>query len=328
MLTPIVCDLTQEFAKKNYTLISDELQSAINSTLIKKEKIILFLNRLGYARRIACLDCGLVVKCLNCLAPLALADKKSKELSCFKCGLNHKIEACRQCQGVNFKFTGFTVGKIMNNLKKLYPAVNITQAELFESVSRQKNNIILFSSTPRYDLGRLRLNSQINTVAILNADVFLSLPDYAAGEKTYTLLQKIYKLAIDLKAQNFLVQTFEPKNYILKSFLAKNPSLFYQEELASRRKLIYPPFGKLIRLIYQNKNQDTAKKQTYNLFDKIKKILLNDKNEQITPPLPDFPFKIGKNFRWQITIKAKGEISAKLRELLFSLEQAWLIKSH
>lgn len=327
MLNPIICDLTQEFAKKNYTLISDNLQNAINSAFIKKEKVILFLNRLGYARRIACQDCGLVVKCLNCLAPLSSTDKKSKELICFKCNLSHKIETCRQCRGVNFKFTGFTIGKITNNLKKLYPTVNIAQTGLFEPASLLKNNIILFSSTHRCDLGRFRLNSQINTAAILNADTFLNLPDYTAGEKTYALLQKIYKLARDLKAQKFLVQTFEPQNYILKSFLTKNDSLFYQTELANRQKLLYPPFSRLIKLIYQNKNQDTAKKQTYNLFDKIKKILLNTKNEQIMPPIPCFPAKTGNNFRWQMTIKAKSEISSRLKELLFSLEPAWLIET-
>lgn len=59
-------DLRKELKQGNRSILSSILQEKIEERLKKKEQIMLFLNRRGYAGFFSCRSCGTVMKCPHC----------------------------------------------------------------------------------------------------------------------------------------------------------------------------------------------------------------------------------------------------------------------
>ena len=73
-------DLREELKNGNRSIISDKLRSLMEERLAKKEQIILFINRRGYAGFVSCRSCGYVAKCPHC--DVALSAHKNGKLVC------------------------------------------------------------------------------------------------------------------------------------------------------------------------------------------------------------------------------------------------------
>jgi len=59
-------DMREELKHGNRSILSDRLKEMITERLWKKEQVMLFLNRRGYAGFVSCRSCGHVVKCPHC----------------------------------------------------------------------------------------------------------------------------------------------------------------------------------------------------------------------------------------------------------------------
>ncbi len=72
-LPPVrIVDMRQELQQGNRSIFSRPLQEALGAALGRGEQAILFLNRRGAAAFVMCRDCGHVVACPNCSAPLVM----------------------------------------------------------------------------------------------------------------------------------------------------------------------------------------------------------------------------------------------------------------
>ena len=61
-----VADMREELKHGNRSILSDRLIELMQDRLDKKEQMMLFLNRRGYAGFVSCRACGYVVKCPHC----------------------------------------------------------------------------------------------------------------------------------------------------------------------------------------------------------------------------------------------------------------------
>ena len=77
-------DMRKEMRAGNRSILSDRLKLLIESRLEKREQIMLFLNRRGYAGFVSCRACGYVVKCPHC--DVALSAHRGGKLVCHYCG--------------------------------------------------------------------------------------------------------------------------------------------------------------------------------------------------------------------------------------------------
>ena len=60
-----IVDMREELSEGNRSMFSNALKEAIQQRLNKKEQIVLFLNRRGYASFMLCRDCGYVPNALT-----------------------------------------------------------------------------------------------------------------------------------------------------------------------------------------------------------------------------------------------------------------------
>jgi len=82
-------DMREELQKGNRSILSDRLHELMEDRLKKKEQIILFLNRRGYAGFLSCRSCGYVVKCPHC--DVSLAVHNNGKMVCHYCGYEEPV---------------------------------------------------------------------------------------------------------------------------------------------------------------------------------------------------------------------------------------------
>ena len=77
--------------------VSETVKQAIADTLKRREQVLVFLNRRGYAPAINCQECHWVADCQRCNRPFTL-HQKDQLLVCHHCGNQKRIiHQCEQC---------------------------------------------------------------------------------------------------------------------------------------------------------------------------------------------------------------------------------------
>ncbi len=158
-------------------------------------------------------------------------------------------------------------------------------------------------------------------VGVVFADTLFSLSDFRAGERTFQWLTGISaRAALPGGKGHFLIQTCDPEHPAIRAVAAGRPEVFYEEELASRRELGYPPFRHLVRVILSGREEAEVERVAMALLRGLRRAHLEAK-AQILGPAPCPVEKIRGNFRRHLLLRAeKAEaITPTLRSILWKL---------
>jgi primosomal protein N' (replication factor Y) len=270
----------------------------IEYNLKRVKKIFLFLNRKGFNTLATCKDCGYIAKCPTCNLPLTL--HSNKKLTCHHCDhQNDLFLVCPKCKSTNIKLTGTGTEKIIQEIKKIYPLVKILKIDQETPCNNQNLDEFDIIIGTQYAFDYIDWQ-KINLIGVINADTLLHIPDFRSSEKTFNLLMKlIYFLSNE--DNKIIIQTFSANNYIFKNIKKMDYKNFYINEILERKGFHYPPFSKLIKLIYQNIEFNTGQKEIENIYNQL--ISLGNKNIQINPPFLVHTQQVRGRWRWQIIIK-------------------------
>lgn len=133
----------------------------------------------------------------------------------------------------------------------------------------------------------------------------MGLPDFRSGERIFTTLSQIMGRAARFKDDNIIIiQTKNPNYYAIKYAYKNQYEQFYEKELDIRKKLNYPPFNKIIRIIFRSKNEESAKQKCWEFFEKSKEFL-QEEIEHLGPSEAIMK-KISKNYRYNIIYLSKS----------------------
>jgi primosomal protein N' (replication factor Y) len=324
---PRLIDMNQELLKKNFLSLSEELQQNIEKTLEQNKKVVLLLNRRGAATFVVCRDCGYVFKCPNCQTPYACHEDVCYLPSKFLCHNCNKEEAtrlaCPNCRGASIKYFGTGTQTVEREVKKIFPQVKIARIDKDIKIQNTKYQIRdteIFVGTQFFIKNYLSQAQNIGLIGVVSADTLLFRPDFRAGEKTFAWLTSIINHSQQIKS-HVLIQTFFLNNFVIQSAAARNYEEFYKKEIEEREKFGYPPFGKLIKLIYGHTNE---KKCNFEKTDLLKKLLITfSKDAEI---LGDEKIKKDKKrFTAEIIIKIKKQVFSKMVEFLKTVPSGWAI---
>ncbi|HMS84619.1 MAG TPA: primosomal protein N' [Nitrospira sp.] len=240
-------DLGQE---SGGTLLSQGLRSAMHEALAGKKRILLFLNKRGYASTLICRDCGWVPRCPSCTTALPYY-RDAGSLTCRYCGVVEQLpDVCPLCHAAHVSPIGEGTEKVEAETHRLFPHATIvrldsdtlrrpaTARSLWER-ARSGSCDILIGTQALFTREPL---PQHHVVGILQADSGLHISDFRAAERTYHLLVDAVSLAYPASVGGrVIVQTRLPSHHTVQALLSENPHQFYDEELAARRLLNYPP---------------------------------------------------------------------------------------
>jgi primosomal protein N' (replication factor Y) (superfamily II helicase) len=181
----------------------------------------------------------------------------------------------------------------------------IVESEKANSSNKIKNILLELNQSPILIWTSLLSTAipeyPLDLVVFLNADIGLNIPDYNVGEKNFNLL---YHTFLNHHHAQFIVQTFNPGHYSIRSACALDEQGFWEQENIFRKEHNYPPFADLCVLLYKNEIED----KVFSKVDKLHKELLylkeryqlHDLEIYATPPLI---YKIFGKYRYNIILK-------------------------
>lgn len=297
------------------TLISSYLNKKILETLEKKEQVILFQNRRGYASYVQCLKCGALFKCSECDISMNY-HKYDDELVCHYCGKKERVpRKCNECGSYMFSYGSAGTEQIEGYLKMSFPEARILRMDsdtskkkdAYESMfhAMRKGHIDILLGTQMISKGLDFPN--VTLVGVVSAEVTLNVPDFRSAERTFQLMTQVAgRSGRGEKAGEVVIQTYNPQHYSLVFSSRQDFEPFAHEELVNRHELLYPPWSRLARYLVASHNEkqllaDIAKNQ-----DKVKSIQMKYYSHDVrilgfTPaPLS----KINNRYRYHLVIKA------------------------
>lgn len=318
-----VIDMEGEMKKRNL-IFSEFLQNKIREKLIRKEQVILLLNRRGFSTFITCSNCGYTYKCPSCDITLTF-HKSTNNLICHYCGYQKKKdEVCPECHEASLNYYGLGTEKLEEKIKEMYPDARVVRMD--QDTTRNKGShekIIGEFKEYKYDilLGTQMISKgldfpKVTLVGVINADASLNIPDYRSSEVTYSLLSQVAGRAGRSEMPGeVIIQTFNPDNYVIECVKSNNYDKFYLQEMNFRKKLKYPPYYylvgiKVIGKVYEKTIEDARKVKKY-LDDNLNKETI------VLGPTTASVFRFNNEYRMQIIIKYKfdDKLMATLKDL-------------
>ncbi len=324
-----IIDMKKEIEKGNLGDLSQKLKNKISNHLEKNNKILLFLNRLGMSHYVICRKCGHVIRCENCDISLKYHSKK-EELCCHYCGLKKQMPAkCPECGSAFISQAGIGTEKLIEDLKKIYTDAVIVRVDGDLKEKEQKKRLNSFKNgeidilVGTSILIKNQFYNNLKFAAVISADTALNSSNFRAAENNYFLLSQLRSLLLNSSESEFLVQTYEPEHYSIKSALTDKDNSFYEQEIAIREKRNYPPFCRLLNIIISSENENRAVERSAELST-----FLEDYSDKYLEKLGEAPAplsKIRKKFRRQIILKFK---STRNREYIIQLIEKKFIKAN
>jgi primosomal protein N' (replication factor Y) len=163
----------------------------------------------------------------------------------------------------------------------------------------------------------------VTLVGIVNADIGLYVPDLRAAEHTFQILAQVAgRAGRSVRGGRVIVQTYNPEHYAIRAAGQHDYLGFYAQELAFSRQLDYPPFTRLVRLVYSHSNANQveaeARRVAAQLGQEIRRGALTGLS--LIGPAPCFIGRLRGRYRWQIVVRGRGgDASAAIRELTLPL---------
>lgn len=305
-------DMREELKHGNRSILSDLLKEMMEDRLKKREQVILFLNRRGYAGFISCRSCGYVVKCPHC--DVSLSSHRNGKLVCHYCGYEQpSIQTCPSC-GSSY-IGGFKAGtqQIEELVKRQFPQARVLRMDMDTTKAKDGHEKIL--SAFAGEEADILIGTQmivkghdfpkVTLVGVLAADMSLYSNDYQAAERTFQLLtQAAGRAGRGSRKGEVVIQTYSPDHYSIQMAAQQNYDGFYQEEIRYRELMGYPPVSHLLAVLMtgaDEKHLELAAKYLKEFAVRIDKEHIS----QIIGPASPYVGKVNDVYRKLLYVKSE-----------------------
>ena len=297
------------------TLLGRELFAKIKKALSTSRQIILLHNRRGFSPTAKCQDCGFVWRCPNCDISLTY-HRQDLKLLCHYCDFRLPApQVCDNCGGTKIFYRGYGTQRIEGEVKRCFPESKLVRMD-FDATRRKGAHQSILEEF-RSGRANLLLGTQMVSkgldfpevvlVGVLSADLSLDFPDFRAGERTFQLLTQVSgRCGRGQLPGEVVVQTYHPDNAAVKAAVSQDFESFFLQEVATRRKLFYPPFSHLILVRFSGKKESELKKGAEVFHRQLsQKLSLLAERVRILGPVSSLIPRLRGEYRYQILIKVK-----------------------
>lgn len=308
-----ITDLRDELKRGNRSIFGKELFYSIKDCLKRNEQCMLFLNRRGIMGTVLCRSCGHVIKCDHCDVPMTL--HYDKLLHCHYCAsTKNNPTSCEDCHSTLIGTMRAGTEYVEKEVKKIFPEAKILRMDR-DTVTKKGDYEKILSAFHNREadilIGTQMIVkghdfSNVTLMGILAADLSLNVSNFRASERTFDLLvQAAGRSGRGEKKGKVIIQTYNPTNYAILNAAKQDYISFYNEEIKYRKMLNYPPFGHLLKILFESKKlnsleayaKEAAKFLSENYANKIPKLT-------ILGPEDDMISKINDVYRKAIYIKS------------------------
>ncbi len=293
-------------AKGYFTL---DLIQSIKDTLASDEQVILFQNRRGYSPVIVCQVCGWSPECTRCDVTTTFHKSKDR-LVCHYCGNKYSVPVtCHSCGSHKLDVGGYGTERIEEEVAIHFPKAKIGRLDL--DATRSKNayqqiisdfqngsiDILIGTQmvTKGLDFDRVRV------VGILNADLLIRYPDFRSTERAFQLMTQVAGRAGRRdKRGKVIVQTYEPDQWIVQRVINGDYYPVFQHEMAERKNFHYPPYTRMISLMFRHKELELVDFTSAEYFKGLKTFV--ESHRILGPEYPSVA-RVKNRYHKQIILK-------------------------
>lgn len=322
-----IVDMREERRLGRLSIFSAPLAELIRDRLTRQEQIILFLNRRGFSPFVQCYDCGHSVSCPHCSVTMTYhAD--SLFMRCHYC--DHREQApefCPKCRSDSIGYRGVGTQRVEEELKERFPDARIVRMDM-DTTSRKGAHQDIFHRVLNREADIL-LGTQmvakgfdfpnVTLVGVISADTSLNLPDFRASERTFQLLTQVAgRTGRGTLGGEVIVQTYSRGHHSVTSAQAHDYETFYAREITDRKALGYPPFGRMVGILFQGERDEYVMGEARRFAELLGKCAgeLN-----ILGPAPPVIARVRNLYRWQII--ARSSHSSRLRDAVRQARAHW-----
>ncbi len=319
-----IADLRAELKEGNRSILSRRLQELMEERLEKKEQIMLFLNRRGYSGFVSCRECGQAVKCPHCNVSLSV--HRGGKMVCHYCGYEQpKVTRCPECGSPYIGEFRAGTQQIEDLVKKRFPEAKVLRMDM--DTTRQKDAHEKILEAFANEEADILVGTQmivkghdfpnVTLVGVLAADMSLYTDDYRSGERTFQLLtQAAGRAGRGERPGDVVIQTYDPGHYAIEAAAAQDYEMFYEQEIAYREMMGYPPAENLTAVHVSCEDEELLEKGCHYLKEYILRIKGNVPVQVIGPASPGID-KIRDVYRRVIYLKSpRYDTLVKIKDLM------------
>ena len=268
-------------AKKKHGL-SQTLIEQIKHTLERKEQVLIFLNRRGYAPILMCESCGWQANCPHCDAHFTLHSQPYHHLHCHHCGtINRLPDHCPACQKQSLKTIGAGTAKLEEHLQELFPHHEVIRVDrdstsrvgswqkIYDRIQQNKPSILLGTQM----LAKGHHFPHVTLVAILDIDAGLLSVDPRAPERTAQLIVQVAGRAGrgEHKGSVYL-QSLRPDHPMLTTLIEHDYRTVAKQMLADRKIALLPPYRYAVLVRVESKDRDYSQQFLADIAQELRTI--------------------------------------------------------
>jgi len=280
--------------RKSKSMFSKYLADAIYAALGQKEKVLIVINRRGFATSAACHNCGATLKCPACNINLVYHFEEGK-LKCHHCAFKMDLpNICPSCSAGYIKYSGVGTEKVESELARIFPQAAIRNLDEGKEPAALPEADILVSTgsiIKRRDL-------DFDLIGVLAVDNLLNRVDFRASEKTFSLLMGV----AGLTSRRMIIQSANFGHYCFQALIKQDPRIFLTEELKQRRQLGLPPYKHMVLVKLRGRSAEKVKEAALKLSERLTKI--KSPVIKVLSVNCAEPPKLRNNFYYQILIRA------------------------
>ena len=307
---------------------SPMLVKEIRGALERKEQVILFQNRRGFAPMMECHTCGWVPKCKNCDVSLTY-HKGLNQLTCHYCGCTYQVpRSCPACGGVELMSRGFGTERIEDDIQLIFPEARVARMDLDTTRTRSAYEKIIAN----FEQGKtdILIGTQmvskgldfqhVSVVGILNADTMLNYPDFRSYERAFQLMAQVAGRAGRKNKQGLVIlQTKSPELPVIHQVMRNDYEELYYDQLAERQMFRYPPYYRLIYVYLKHRKESVLDLAA----DTMATILRPGLGDRVLGPDKPPIARIQTLYIKKMIVKVEQNASmAKVRDYLLSVQRS------
>ena len=322
----IPVDMRSEMISGNCGNISMVLAQEIEKNLQNGEQVILLLNRRGHNTYVSCPSCGYVATCDNCSISMTYHSANNR-LMCHYCGHSEPFTTtCKNCGSDHLRYSGAGTQKLEDELALLFPSARVLRLDADTTMMRNafSQKLTAFANK-EYDIliGTQMVAKGLNfpnvtLVGVLGADQSMYSDDFRGFERTFSLLtQVVGRSGRGETPGRAYIQTQNPDSNVIKLAAKQDYVAFYEDEILTRKLMIYPPYCDILSVMFSAVSQKEAMGAAAFFADIVKNKILSEFSDVkliILKPMPTAVPRVNNKYRFRIIIKCKN--GKRFRELI------------
>ncbi len=249
--------------EKSPEALSPLILNNLEKILKAKEQAIVFLPTRANYKYLICGDCGHTYECSFCSVGMSV-HVKSHALKCHYCNFTQALpQVCSECQSKNLTSSRLGTAQAVKDIEEKLPNAKVEQfdRDMITTATKLKKALQRFNDKETDILVGTQMLSKghdyhgVTLAVVLGMDNILNAGDYRSREKALASLIQVSGRSGRLSDAKVIVQTFN-EDFFQKYLGAYEDFL---EDEKSLRIGLYPPYKKLCRILFADKNGAKAR---------------------------------------------------------------------